>query len=47
MLGAPIAVGQPAPEFHALDQNGAPVSLQTIAGNFAVLVFYPAGDTPG
>ena len=47
MLGAPLQPGSPAPEFHALDQQGGTVSLQTIAGKFAVLVFYPADDTPG
>ncbi len=47
MLGAPIRTGEPAPEFHGRDQEGNAVSLQTIAGKFAVLVFYPADDTPG
>ncbi len=47
MVGAPIPVGAPAPEFHGRDQAGNTVSLSTIAGRFAVLVFYPADDTPG
>ncbi|MBA3974687.1 MAG: hypothetical protein C0504_10795 [Candidatus Solibacter sp.] len=47
MLGAPIPVGEPAPPFHATDQHGNAVSLASIAGRFAVLVFYPADDTPG
>ena len=47
MLGAPIRVGEPAPAFHGKDQHGNPVSLDSFAGRFAVLVFYPADDTPG
>lgn len=47
MLGAPIPVGQTAPEFKAHDQQGNPVSLASIAGRFAILVFYPANNTPG
>ena len=47
MLGAPIPVGEPAPAFHGKDHLGNPVSLDSLAGRFAVLVFYPADDTPG
>jgi peroxiredoxin len=47
MLGSPIPAGQPAPRFHARDQQGVAVSLESIAGRFAVLVFYPADDTAG
>jgi peroxiredoxin Q/BCP len=47
MLGAPIPVGHPAPEFHAKDHLGNEISLASIAGRSAVLVFYPANDTPG
>jgi peroxiredoxin len=47
MIGAPIPVGETAPTFHATDQHGSAVSLASISGSFAVLVFYPANDTPG
>lgn len=47
MLGSPIPVGTPAPDFHGRDQAGNAVSLASMAGKYAVLVFYPADDTPG
>ena len=44
----PLAVGSPAPEGTALDQNGQPVSLKDVYAKGPTLVyFYPKADTPG
>jgi peroxiredoxin Q/BCP len=45
LLGAPLAVGAPAPDFSASDQDGARVSLSALRGRNVILVFYPADDT--
>ncbi|RDE24262.1 thioredoxin-dependent thiol peroxidase [Motiliproteus coralliicola] len=42
-----VAVGQPAPDFNAIDQNGEPVSLSQFQGKKVVLYFYPKDSTPG
>lgn len=42
-----IAVGSPAPEFEAPDQNGRPFRLSSLRGAPVVLYFYPQADTPG
>lgn len=42
-----ISVGQDAPEFTLVDQNGLSHSLQDYAGRWVVLYFYPKDDTPG
>ncbi|WP_421864053.1 thioredoxin-dependent thiol peroxidase [Motiliproteus sp.] len=42
-----VAVGQPAPDFNAIDQNGEPVSLSQFKGKKVVLYFYPKDSTPG
>jgi thioredoxin-dependent peroxiredoxin len=42
-----IAVGEPAPDFEALDQDGAPFRFATLRGSPVVLYFYPQADTPG
>jgi thioredoxin-dependent peroxiredoxin len=42
-----IGVGDPAPDFSLLDQNGATVTLSGLQGKWVVLYFYPADDTPG
>lgn len=44
---ASIGVGDPAPDFSLLDQNGATVTLSGLQGKWVVLYFYPADDTPG
>lgn len=36
-----------APNFHLLDQNGNEHTLETYAGKWLVLYFYPKDDTPG
>jgi thioredoxin-dependent peroxiredoxin len=40
-------VGQRAPSFEAVDQNGSLVSLASFLGRPVVLYFYPKDDTPG
>jgi peroxiredoxin Q/BCP len=45
LLGAPLTVGTPAPDFTASDQDGKRVSLASLRGRNVVLVFYPADDT--
>ena len=42
-----ISVGQDAPAFTLIDQNGLTHSLQDYAGRWVVLYFYPKNDTPG
>jgi peroxiredoxin Q/BCP len=45
---APLAVGAPAPDVSALDQNGAPLVLKDVFAKGPTLVyFYPKADTPG
>ena len=40
-------VGQVAPDFEVLGDNGEPVRLSDFRGQRVVLYFYPAADTPG
>ena len=40
-------VGDAAPQFELLDQDGEPVKLSDFAGRTVVLYFYPKADTPG
>jgi thioredoxin-dependent peroxiredoxin len=42
-----IASGEPAPDFEAPDQDGAPFRLSSLRGSPVVLYFYPKADTPG
>ncbi len=42
-----IDVGQTAPDFTLMDQDGKPVSLTGLKGKPVVLYFYPKDDTPG
>ncbi len=42
-----IAVGEPAPDFEAPDQDGKPFRLSSLRGAPVVLYFYPKADTPG
>lgn len=42
-----IAIGDKAPDFSGIDQNGQPVSLSNYLGKKVVLYFYPKDDTPG
>lgn len=42
-----LKVGDLAPEFTGLDQNGKKVSLSDFAGKKIALYFYPKDNTPG
>jgi len=42
-----VAVGDVAPDFEALDQDGTPFKLSSLRGAPVVLYFYPKADTPG
>lgn len=42
-----ISIGTKAPPFRLPDQDGNPVSLADLAGEWVVLYFYPRDDTPG
>ena len=44
----PLAVGAPAPEITAVDQDGKPVNFKDVYAKGPTLVyFYPKADTPG
>jgi len=42
-----VAVGEPAPDFVAPNQDGSPFRLSSLKGSPVVLYFYPKADTPG
>lgn len=42
-----LKVGDKAPDFSGLNQNGEPVSLNTFRGKRLILYFYPKDNTPG
>ncbi len=42
-----LEAGQQAPDFTALDQNDATISLSQYRGQKVVLYFYPRDNTPG
>jgi len=42
-----LTVGKKAPAFTLPDENGDPVKLGALAGQWVVLYFYPKDDTPG
>ncbi len=46
-LGANMEIGEKAPEFKSLDQNGKKIALKDFKGKWVVLYFYPRADTPG
>jgi peroxiredoxin Q/BCP len=46
LMPAPI-VGQPAPAFSGLTQDGKKIGLADFKGKTVVLYFYPKDDTPG
>jgi peroxiredoxin Q/BCP len=39
--------GDPAPDFEAPDQTGAPIRLSSFRGSPVVLFFFPKASTPG
>jgi thioredoxin-dependent peroxiredoxin len=45
LFSDPLNVGEDAPDFTLLDQDGNPVSLAALRGKNVVLVFYPADET--
>jgi thioredoxin-dependent peroxiredoxin len=45
LFSRPLSVGEDAPEFTLLDQDGNPVTLAAFRGRNVVLVFYPADET--
>jgi peroxiredoxin Q/BCP len=42
-----LAIGDPAPDFEAQDQDGASFRFSSLKGSPVVLYFYPKADTPG
>ena len=42
-----LTIGDPAPDFTSIDQNGQPIKLSDYRGKKVVLYFYPKDDTPG
>ena len=44
---ASLSVGDKAPDFSGLNQNGEPVSLSRFKGKKLILYFYPKDNTPG
>ncbi len=42
-----LSIGDPAPHFSGLNQNGNKISLSDYKGRKLVLYFYPKDDTPG
>jgi thioredoxin-dependent peroxiredoxin len=42
-----LNVGDPAPDFDAVDHLGNRVKLSDLRGKKVVLWFYPKADTPG
>ena len=41
------SVGEPAPNFSALTDDGSALTLSELRGEVVVLFFYPKDDTPG
>ncbi|MBL8825821.1 MAG: thioredoxin-dependent thiol peroxidase [Planctomycetaceae bacterium] len=46
-MGDWLEVGQKAPDFTLLADDGSKVKLKDLQGNFVLLYFYPRDDTPG
>jgi len=42
-----LAIGQPAPAFAGVTQDGGKISLGDFKGKNVILYFYPKDDTPG
>lgn len=44
---AELQIGDPAPDFATVDENGAAIKLSDFRGKRVILYFYPKDDTPG
>ena len=42
-----LKIGDKAPDFQSVDQEGNPVNLKDFAGKKLILYFYPKDNTPG
>ena len=42
-----LEIGDKAPDFNSVDQDGNPVSLKDFKGHKVILYFYPKDNTPG
>ena len=42
-----LKAGDQAPAFNTTNQNGEPISLDSLKGKKVVLYFYPKDSTPG
>ena len=42
-----IAVGEKAPSFDLVNQDGKSISLETFEGKYVLMWWYPKADTPG
>jgi peroxiredoxin Q/BCP len=42
-----LEIGQPAPDFTLVNQDGSDVSLRTLRGRLVLVYFYPKASTPG
>jgi thioredoxin-dependent peroxiredoxin len=42
-----LKIGDKAPDFNSIDQDGNPISLKDFNGNKVILYFYPKDSTPG
>ncbi len=47
MANKPLSVGDRAPAFEAIDQDGKPVRLADFKGKWVVLAFFVKAKTPG
>lgn len=42
-----LQIGDKAPEFNSVDENGNPIALSDFLGKKVILFFYPKDDSPG
>ena len=42
-----LKIGDEAPAFESVDQDGNPISIKSYRGKKLILYFYPKDDTPG